>query len=215
MSKFKDNVLGFPGYHVTKDGEVYSMKCRSGKRPKAFKLKPRLSGNGYYRIGLYKDGIKYERRLNRLVAMIYIPNPDNLPLVCHRDNNPLNNKVENLYWGTYKENTQQCIQDGRFKPGGRDILDEFSINCLLYEYNLGKPRSILKKKFGISDSAITRIINLKSKPKFGNYKFKAIYQDIMNDYQEGMLVRDICNKYSIGHTTLNNYLRRLNIVRHR
>lgn len=79
----------------------------------------------------------------------------------------------------------------------------------------GKPRSILKKRFGISDSAITRIINLKSKPKFGNYKFKAIYQDIMNDYQEGMLVRDICNKYSIGHTTLNNYLRRLNIVRHR
>lgn len=57
--------------------------------------------------------------------------------------------------------------------------------------------------------------DLKSKPKFGNYKFKAIYQDIMNDYQEGMLVRDICNKYSIGHTTLNNYLRRLNIVRHR
>ena len=43
MSKFKDNVPGFPGYHVTKDGEVYSMKCRSGKRPKAFKLKPRLS----------------------------------------------------------------------------------------------------------------------------------------------------------------------------
>jgi Mor family transcriptional regulator len=215
MSKFKDNVPGFPGYHVTKDGNVYSMKCKSGKRPEAFKLKPRLSGNGYYRIGLYKEGIKYERRLNRLVAMVYIPNPDNLPLVCHKDNDRTNNRVENLYWGTYKENTQQCIQDGRFKPGGRDILDEFSINCLLYEYNLGKPWSILKKKFGISDSAITRIINLKSKPKFGNYKFKAIYQDIMNDYQEGMLVRDICNKYSIGHTTLNNYLRRLNIVRHR
>ena len=47
MSKFKDNVPGFPGYHVTKDGDVYSMKCRSGKRPEAFKLKPRLSGNGY------------------------------------------------------------------------------------------------------------------------------------------------------------------------
>ena len=52
MSKFKDNVPGFPGYHVTKDGNVYSMKCKSGKRPEAFKLKPRLSGNGYYRIGL-------------------------------------------------------------------------------------------------------------------------------------------------------------------
>lgn len=62
---------------------------------------------------------------------------------------------------------------------------------------------------------LKEIRKVKSKPKFGNYKFKAIYQDIMNDYQEGMLVRDICNKYSIGHTTLNNYLRRLNIVRHR
>lgn len=42
-----------------------------------------------------------------------------------------------------------------------------------------------------------------------------VVKDIINDYQDGMLVRDICNKYSIGHTTLNNYLRRLNIVRHR
>lgn len=58
MSKFKDNIPGFPGYHVTKNGDVYSMKCKSGKRPEAFKLKPRLNGNGYYRIGLYKDGMK-------------------------------------------------------------------------------------------------------------------------------------------------------------
>ena len=118
MSKFKDNVPGFPGYHVTKDGEVYSMKCRSGKRPKAFKLKPRLSSNGYYRIGLYKDGIKYERRLNRLVAMIYIPNPDNLPLVCHRDNNPLNNKVENLSWGSIEDNIKD--REDRYEMG--DII---------------------------------------------------------------------------------------------
>lgn len=83
------------------------------------------------------------------------------------------------------------------------------------EFKQRPRRAIFSKKFGISDSAITRIINLKSKPKFGNYRFKAIYQDIIRDYQEGMLVRDICNKYSIGHTTLNNYLRRLNIIRHR
>lgn len=83
------------------------------------------------------------------------------------------------------------------------------------EFKQRPRRAIFSKKFGISDSAINRIINLKSKPKFGNYRFKAIYQDIIRDYQEGMLVRDICNKYSIGHTTLNNYLRRLNIIRHR
>lgn len=213
----KDNIPGFMGYYVSKTGNVYSRYIRGSRGKLSNEFTPLIPKKRpkYYSVSLYRDGKSTKIFVHRLVAMTYIPNPKNKPCVCHKDNDRTNNRVENLYWGTYKENTQQCIQDGRFKPGGRDILDEFSINCLLYEYNLGKPRSILKKKFGISDSAITRIINLKSKPKFGNYKFKAIYQDIMNDYQEGMLVRDICNKYSIGHTTLNNYLRRLNIVRHR
>nr|UVX49914.1 MAG: zinc-binding loop region of homing endonuclease [Bacteriophage sp.] len=213
----KDNIPGFMGYYVSKTGSVYSRYVRGSRGKLSNEFTPLIPKKRpkYYSVSLYRDGKSTKIFVHRLVATVYVPNPNNKPCVCHKDNDRTNNRVENLYWGTYKENTQQCIQDGRFKPGGRDILDEFSINCLLYEYNLGKPRSILKKKFGISDSAITRIINLKSKPKFGNYKFKAIYQDIMNDYQEGMLVRDICNKYSIGHTTLNNYLRRLNIVRHR
>lgn len=209
--KLSHNIKGWPGYHISKRGRLYKYYPKRGLW---MFMKGTISRNRTYHI-LRRCDKRIRVQASRLVALTWIPNPDGKPFVCHIDNNPTNNHYKNLYWGTYKENTQQCIQDGRFKPGGRDILDEFSINCLLYEYNLGKPRSILKKKFGISDSAITRIINLKSKPKFGNYKFKAIYQDIMNDYQEGMLVRDICNKYSIGHTTLNNYLRRLNIVRHR
>ena len=185
---------------VTKDGKVFKDNTL---------LKPRLF-KGYLRVKI--NGSTH--LVHRLVALTYIPNPENKPCVCHKDNNRTNNRVENLYWGTYKENTQQCIQDGRFKPGGRDILDEFSINCLLYEYNLGKPRSILKKKFGVSDSSITRIINTHGKPRFGNYKFKDIYPSVIKDYQNGMKVKDICDKYSIGHTTLNNYLRRFNIPRH-
>lgn len=213
----KDNIPGFMGYYVSKTGSVYSRYVRGSRGKLSNEFTPLIPKKRpkYYSVSLYRDGKSTKIFVHRLVATVYVPNPNNLPVVMHLDNDIYNNYYKNLKWGTQKENTQQCIQDGRFKPGGRDILDEFSINCLLYEYNLGKPRSILKKKFGISDSAITRIINLKSKPKFGNYKFKAIYQDIMNDYQEGMLVRDICNKYSIGHTTLNNYLRRLNIVRHR
>lgn len=68
---------------------------------------------------------------------------------------------------------------------------------------------IYKCKLGIHDWVTEHWWETRKKPR------RAIYQDIINDYQEGMLVRDICNKYSIGHTTLNNYLRRLNIVRHR
>lgn len=213
----KDNIPGFMGYYVSKTGSVYSRYVRGSRGKLSNEFTPLIPKKRpkYYSVSLYRDGKSTKIFVHRLVATVYVPNPNNLPVVMHLDNDIYNNYYKNLKWGTQKENTQQCIRDGRFKPGGRDILDEFSISCLLYEYNLGKPRSILKKKFGVSDSAITRIINLKNKPKFGNYKFKSIYQDIVRDYQEGMLVRDICYKYSIGHTTLNNYLRRLNIPRHR
>lgn len=162
---------------VTKDGKVFKDNTL---------LKPRLF-KGYLRVKI--NGSTH--LVHRLVALTYIPNPENKPCVCHKDNNRTNNRVENLYWGTYKENTQQCIQD-----------------------DLGKPRSILKKKFGVSDSSITRIINTHGKPRFGNYKFKDIYPSVIKDYQNGMKVKDICDKYSIGHTTLNNYLRRFNIPRY-
>lgn len=60
MSKFKDNIPGFPGYHVTKNGDVYSMKCKSGKRPEAFKLKPRLKNNNVDNLywGSVEDNIR-------------------------------------------------------------------------------------------------------------------------------------------------------------
>ena len=238
MKKFKDNIKlvdnipDWPGYHVTPEGEVWSrhkmVRYSFVLGDKWYRMNVRLkgrkginrfnenTGRPFVNLSRYEDGHYIQKKVlvHRLVALTYIPNPENKPCVCHKDNNRTNNRVENLYWGTYKENTQQCIQDGRFKPGGRDILDEFSINCLLYEYNLGKPRSILKKKFGVSDSSITRIINTHGKPRFGNYKFKDIYPSVIKDYQNGMKVKDICDKYSIGHTTLNNYLRRFNIPRH-
>lgn len=53
--------------------------------------------------------------LHRLVALAYIPNPNNLPVVCHIDDNPLNNKVSNLKWGTHKDNTQDAIRNGKIR----------------------------------------------------------------------------------------------------
>lgn len=117
---------------VTKDGKVFKDNTL---------LKPRLF-KGYLRVKI--NGSTH--LVHRLVALTYIPNPENKPCVCHKDNNRTNNRVENLYWGTYK--------------------------------------------------------------------FKDIYPSVIKDYQNGMKVKDICDKYSIGHTTLNNYLRRFNIPRH-
>lgn len=67
--------------------------------------------NGYIVIDLYKNGVVQWFRVHRLVAQAFIPNPNNLPIVMHLDNNKSNNHFSNLKWGTISENTKQAFDD--------------------------------------------------------------------------------------------------------
>lgn len=62
-------------------------------------------GKGYLRVSLYKDGAERNFKVHRLVALAFIPNPDNLPMVNHKDEVKTNNSVENLEWCTSLYNT--------------------------------------------------------------------------------------------------------------
>ena len=88
-------------YIVSNYGNVKSL--RSGKI-----LKPRRSGgfNGptYLRVTLCKDKVQTQYNIHRLVAMCFVPNPDNKPEVDHIDRNPFNNYSGNLRWTTRIEN---------------------------------------------------------------------------------------------------------------
>ena len=61
-------------------------------------LKPGTTKNGYLLVGLYKNGKVKFHLIHRLVAEAFIPNPNNLPEVNHKDENKLNNNAENLEW---------------------------------------------------------------------------------------------------------------------
>jgi hypothetical protein len=69
--------------------------------------------DGYHKVTLTSNGCKQDKRVNRLVAKAFIPNPNNLPLVMHMDNDRKNNHVDNLKWGTHAENNQYCWDCGR------------------------------------------------------------------------------------------------------
>lgn len=234
----KDNIPGFMGYYVSKTGSVYSRYVRGSRGKLSNEFTPLIPKKRpkYYSVSLYRDGKSTKIFVHRLVATVYVPNPNNLPVVMHLDNDIYNNYYKNLKWGTQKENVYQSIRDGNnlISVMGKDNIHrklnlndipkvKAYYNTLLSELiQLGFTKwkvnktllRVLGKKFGVSDSSITRIINTHGKPRFGNYKFKDIYPSVIKDYQNGMKVKDICDKYSIGHTTLNNYLRRFNIPRH-
>ena len=79
-------------------------------------MRTAVSNSGYLRTALEIPGSNGNRKnesIHRLVAKTFIPNPDNLPVVMHKDNDPLNNHVSNLQWGTQSDNIRQAFDDGR------------------------------------------------------------------------------------------------------
>lgn len=81
----------FPNYKVDKDGRVFN---KNGKC-----LKQEISRNGYCRVSLSNEFKKHVHKLvHRLVAEAYLSNPYRLPQVNHRNQNKLDNNVENLEW---------------------------------------------------------------------------------------------------------------------
>ena len=78
-------------------------------------MRTAVSNSGYLRTSLELPGTTERKNesIHRLVAETFIPNPDNLPIVMHIDNDPFNNHISNLRWGTQEENVQQSIIERR------------------------------------------------------------------------------------------------------
>ena len=69
-------------------------------------IKPDKEEKGYCRLTIKLNGKKKHYAVHRLVAIAFIPNPNNLPQVDHIDNDKSNNRVDNLRWVSNKENSQ-------------------------------------------------------------------------------------------------------------
>ena len=102
------DVVGFEGYYqVSNKGNVRSVvrKDSIGRKCGGRKRKHFCREGGYHEINLYKDGLRKQKLIHRLVAEAFISNPNDFPEVNHKDENKKNNCVENLEWCTSEYNT--------------------------------------------------------------------------------------------------------------
>ena len=103
---------GFEGlYWIYPNGDILT-KTQYGVKGREAILKPATDNKGYRRVGLMKDGKLVTRKVHRLVAENFIPNPNNLPQVNHINAIKTDNRVENLEWVTPSQNTKHAYDNG-------------------------------------------------------------------------------------------------------
>lgn len=103
MEEIWKDIEGYEGlYQVSNLGKVKSLNYN--KTAKSELLKLRKNTNGYTRVVLYKNRKAKDYQVHRLVAEAFIPNPNNYPIINHKDENKTNNRVDNLEWCTYLYN---------------------------------------------------------------------------------------------------------------
>lgn len=113
-------IPGYEGfYEIARDGRVRSLTRpvlgRWGK-PRVIsgvELKPLKGRSGYPQFTLTKDNKPKTITLHRLMALTFLPNPEGYPLVRHLNDDPLDNRVENLAWGTASENSFDSYKNGK------------------------------------------------------------------------------------------------------
>ena len=126
-------------------------------------LKPQPSGcnNSYLMVGLFKNKKRYPKSIHRLVAEVFIPNPNNYPNINHKDCNGWNNTKENLEWCTQKYNanytpTKEKMSKSAAVNRGISLIQIDSENNFLYKFDSIRETS---RQLHISRHEIEKILS--------------------------------------------------------
>jgi hypothetical protein len=164
-------VPGFPRYEIGSDGSLRTWIRRErkwrdpcdDKRPAPQMISGTTTPLGYRAYILRKEvrGKPYRRTAHRLVALAFLPNPDNLPDVAHNDGDPGNNHVTNLRWSTHRDNQMDMRRHGTMQDGEKCVTAKLTAQQVadirrLHDGKYGTGRR-LAREYGVSPACISRI----------------------------------------------------------
>lgn len=153
-------VEGWP-YEVSNFGRIRRSSANNGRTRigKLITLFPKKSG--HLRTRLTKDGFTDNVLVHRIVCAAFHGKPPSpIHHAAHIDGNPANNRAENLYWATPKENGQDTVRHGRSRPGEQNNLTKLSDNdALEIRFKTYIFMAELADKYGVDFKTIKRIFN--------------------------------------------------------
>ena len=162
------NIENHPSYFISNFGRVFSKKSNKVMKNRV------VSKNGYQQITLDNSQLL----VHRLVAQAFIPNPNNLPCVNHKDENPGNNDFRNLEWCTYKYNSNYGTNQSRHS---KKMLDRYNNDPDWKSDCIKRLAEIQKKKR-------KRVVQL---DKFNNYL--KTYESSYATEKDGHLSVHVCD----------------------
>ena len=142
------DIIGYEGlYAVTEDGKVWSYPKRVNSYEGSWMIlheyvnsKNRIKAHVQLTVPLSKDGKRTRCQVHRLIALAYIPNPENKPQINHKDGNPLNNHIDNLEWVTQSENMQHAQEAGMLNHYTEKSMTNRSLQGKNNQHNTVKAR---------------------------------------------------------------------------
>lgn len=171
MKEIWKKINNFDNYLVSNYGNIKSLsrviKSPRGKTriiPERI-LKPGKLQHGYLSVVLSNNIKSYTMRVHRLVAMAFIPNPNNLPIINHKDENPSNNHVDNLEWCTVKYNTNYGTGISRRCQSKSKPIIQLSINNIPIKNWVSAKEAA--NKLGLHPGNISRCCNGIRKQAYG------------------------------------------------
>jgi hypothetical protein len=171
MEEIWKDIEGYEGYYqVSNLGRVKSLQRtvygrKGSARPVQEKvLSPRINKYGYSTTVITSGGFKRYVSVHRLVAIAFIPNPDNLPQVNHINGIKTDNRVENLEWVTAKENVRHSYDvlnrkgfSARGTARKNAKMNDEIVADIKREIEKGTSLVVLAKKYGVVYKSIHQI----------------------------------------------------------
>lgn len=149
-------IKGYEDYYITKSGKIFSTLTNK-------ELKYDKSCRGYCKVKLMdrRIGRYITLQVHRLVAIQFIPNPNKLPEINHKDGNKSNNSIYNLEWCTSEYNHRHAKENGLYKieeDSPRAKLTKQQVIQIYKDWETCKNKVLLAKKYNVSDALIGEII---------------------------------------------------------